>query len=160
MVNKLILSLFPEGQRKVMVSLIVVAVGVIVDKFAGGLTDQLMTVLIAAAGIFTGGNIFEHMKEIFTGLKGSKLGRVIEDILPGEQGLGHATPAQTADVQAVHPQVVVQSDEMYAFMNGTEKQMAELRTQLGVQAQNVAQIVQLINQIRTQAANANTVKVT
>ncbi len=86
--NNLLIKLFPQGQRKLMVSLIALVIGVALEKFAGGLTANMETSLIAIVAIFTGGNVMEHLANALKIVKGTKVGQVIEDVLPGDQGLG------------------------------------------------------------------------
>lgn len=137
--SNLISALFPEGQRKVMVNLIVVLVGLVVDKFAGGLTSNLTTILIAVAAIFTGGNVLANIGGIIAGLKGTKVGQVIEDILPGDQGLGAQAQAMVVDTAR---------QEVAGATSALADKMAAIERQLQVQAQNTSAIVQIINQMR------------
>ena len=144
MMTKLIQALFPEGHRKLMVSLVGLAVGIAIEKLGGGLTDQTQVLIIAAVGIFTGGNVMEHLATALGGLKGSKVGQIIEDIIPGDQGLGKAGAAVAAQ-----PAVAEQFESMNQFLNDTHAKMEDLERKLQLQAQNTTQIVQLLNQRMT-----------
>lgn len=147
MIAKLIQSLFPEGQRKVMVSLVAILIGTILEKFGGGLSDHMMTLLIAGVGIFTTGNVIQGVADA---IKGTKVGKMIEDILPGDQGLGAQAPVAGAQVQAAQAPDLRQ--ELYGAMNEVGKRfeeqgksLATLNQQLQVQAQNTAKLVAFVN---------------
>lgn len=151
MLAKLIQSLFPEGQRKVMVSLIAILIGTGLDKFGGGLSDSMLHLLIAAVAIFTGGNVLTSLADVLKPLKGTKLGHLIEEFVPGDQGLdGDANaPQQTvAYAQAPPSNNVASKQEVYEAMNAAGSRFDTLEKQLAVQAQNVNQLVQIINQMR------------
>lgn len=141
--SKLISALFPEGQRKVMVNLLIVLIGVIIEKFAGGLSDNLSTMLISVAAIFTGGNVLSNLGGILGGLKGTKVGQIIEDIIPGDQGLG------SSSAQAASAPARVSAEEV---AEASEERFADLEKKLAVQTQNIGQIVQILNQMRSAGA--------
>lgn len=149
MLAKLIQNLFPEGQRKVMVSLIAILIGAGMDKFGGGLTDHMMTLLIAGVGIFTGGNIFEHIKEM---IAGTKVGKIIEDVLPGDQGLGAVAAPQVAGAQVQAAQAPDLRQELYGAMTEVGKRFEALNQQLQVQAQNTAKLVAFVNSVNAKVS--------
>lgn len=140
--NKMIEALFPQGKRKLMVSLIALVISVVMEKFGGGLSDNLQTSLIAIVAIFAGGNVGEHIADAIKFLKGTKVGEIIEDIIPGDQGLGQL-PAASANNEAANAMAYAARVDQAAG-----ERIAELEKKLAVQAQNMGQIVQLLNQIR------------
>jgi hypothetical protein len=159
MISKLILALFPQGQRKVVVSLIALALGIVMEKFAGGLSENMMTALIAVVGIFTGGNVLEHLSGVLKGLKGTKLGQTIEDLIPGDQGLGKAesvaisaasAPAQGADLEALYGGV----DEAHNKIAGVEKQLALQDQSLKNMAGTMNKIIQMIQGAQPRSAGS------
>jgi hypothetical protein len=153
MLAKLIQSLFPEGQRKVMVSLIAILVGAILDKFAGGLTDNMEHILIGAVAIFTGGNIFEHIKGM---LAGTKVGQMIEDIMPGDQGLmPEVAKPEMQMAQAASNAVNVANNVVGQAMDAVGKRFEALEQRLTVQAQNQAKLVEFINKMTATAQARN-----
>lgn len=148
MLNKLILALFPQGQRKVVVSLIALAVGVVMEKFAGGLSENLMVALISVVGIFTGGNVLEHLSGVLKGLKGMKIGQIIEDALPGDQGLGKAS-VSVAAAQAASSSANAAGDieELYTGVDAAHKKIDGLEAQLKLQDQSLKNMVGTLNKV-------------
>lgn len=142
--NKLLLALFPQGHRKLMVSLLALAVGVVLEKFGGGLSDNMQVSLIAIVAIFAGGNVGEHIADALKFLKGTKVGQIVEDIVPGDQGLGASSvsAARARDDE----------DMVGELAEASEARFADLEKKLAIQAQNVGQIVQILNSMR--GANA------
>lgn len=122
-----------------MVSLIALAVGVALEKFGGGLSDNMMTSLIAIVAIFAGGNVGEHIADALKFLKGTKVGQVIEDVIPGDQGMGTLKTQAGVAPSSLSAEDV--AEEMEARLSDVDKRLA-------VQAQNTAQIIKLLNAMR------------
>ncbi len=140
--SKLLQSLFPQGQRKLLVSLIALAIGVALEKLGGGLSDNMQQSLIAIVAIFAGGNVMEHLADALKVFKGTKIGGIIEDVLPGDQGLRVLTPEEKAE--EAHAAV----QELGEVSNQSIDRMDEIEKKLAVQAQNMGQVVQILNQMR------------
>lgn len=140
--NRLIGALFPQGQRKTMVSMIALVLGVVIEKFAGGLSDNMTQALIALVAIFTGGNVLEHVAGVLKPLQGTKAGQIVEDILPGDQGLG-VVKQEAAQTDTRVPSQVEQ--EFMAFAQHVDGRINTLQQQIQTQAQGLAQLVQIIN---------------
>ena len=134
--TNLINGLFPAGHRKLLVSIIALALGFGIDQFGGGLSDNLTQSLIAIVAIFAGGNVMEHLAEALKFLKGSKLGEFIEEALPGDQGLGDGS-SQFAQA----PPVPTETELL-------KSQLASVQTALQKQEHNMGMMVQIINQMR------------
>lgn len=138
-----------------MVSLIAILIGTGLDKFGGGLSDSMLHLLIAAVAIFTGGNVLTSLADVLKPLKGTKLGHIIEEFVPGDQGLdelGGPAPAQQTVGYAQAPTPtsnIASKQEVYEAMNAAGSRFDTLEKQLATQAQNVNQLVQIINQMRT-----------
>lgn len=144
--TKLLEALFPQGHRKLMMSLIALVVGVVMEKFGGGLSDNMQTSLIAIVAIFAGGNVGEHIANALKFLKGTKVGQIVEDIVPGDQGLGVASAVAPAAQPARAP--AVSSADLEDVLGEVDGRFADLEKKLAVQAQNVGQIVNILNQMR------------
>lgn len=129
MLMKLVQNLFPGGQRKVMLSLIAILIGVILDKFAGGLTENMMTVLISAVGFFTGGNIVEHIRGSF------KDNVVVEKAVTEPEA-----PVMTGEQLPPDPGMMLDN-----AMNAVDRRFQEMDKKLSVQADNLGKLVQFIN---------------
>lgn len=146
--KKLIEALFPQGHRKLMVSLLALVIGVVLEKFGGGLSDNMQASLIAIVAIFAGGNVGEHIADALKFLKGTKVGQVIEDIVPGDQGLGEVRGEARAALHAEEMAARAAQD----VADGLEGRIADIEKKLAIQAQNTGQIVQILNAMRS--ANA------
>lgn len=144
--TKMIEALFPMGKRKLMVSLIALVISVVMEKFGGGLSDNLRVSLIAIVAIFAGGNVGEHIADAIKFLKGTKVGEIIEDIIPGDQGLKAMSSDEKAE--AAHGAAMEAQAHAAKIDQAAGERIAELEKKLAVQAQNMGQIVQLLNQIR------------
>lgn len=131
-----------------MVSIVALLVGTIIEKFGGGLSDNMTQALIALVAIFTGGNVLEHISGVLKPLKGTKAGQVIEDILPGDQHLGAESQQQQQAAAEPTRQPAPIEQEFMAFANHVQGRMDELQKQIQVQAQGVAQLVQIVNSQR------------
>jgi hypothetical protein len=128
-------KLFPEGQRKLLVSLIALAIGIVLEKFAGGLTDNMRDSLIAIVAIFTGGNVMEHLANALKIVKGTRVGQIIEDMIPGDQGLGkEPDPVQEQSEE---------EDELQHRLYVMEQAQK-------VQANNISSIVNMLNRMSGQ----------
>jgi hypothetical protein len=139
--ENLIERLFPEGKRKLMVSLIALAIAVVLNHF-NALNDNTKQALIAIVAIFTTGNIMEHLADALKIFRGTPLEKVVEQVetianVPQSAQAAQA-PASTGD-----PRV----DEVIKVVN-------ELRGQSQVQAQNMAQIIGIINGMRNPSSGA------
>ncbi len=153
MLMKLIQSLFPEGQRKVMVSLIAILVGTGLDKVGGGLSENMVTVLLGAVGLFTAGNIVENLR---ASLGGTSVGKFIERITPGDTGFDK-TVAAGVQMATIQPIPVDQGSmnldsamqRIYGDLDGivgnSNKRFDEMDKKLAIQADNVAKLVKFIN---------------
>lgn len=132
-------ALFPQGYRKLLFSLIALAIGFGIEKFGGGLSDNMEQSLIAIVAIFVTGNVGEHLSKALAVLRGTKIGQIIEDVVPGDQGLGENSQFAEAPLEEEDPY---------------EMRFKELENKLTVQAQNMGQVVQILNAMRgTQPAN-------
>lgn len=132
--NNLLVKLFPQGQRKLIVSLIALVVGIVLEKFSKtGLTDNMQQSLIAIVAIFTGGNVMEHLANALKVVKGTKVGQVIEDLMPGDQGLGYDKT----------PPAPEQSEEADPF----EERILMLEDIQKRQARNIEVLVQQLNRV-------------
>lgn len=144
MLSKLIASLFPEGQRKVMVSLIAILIGAGAEKFGGGLSEHLSQLLIAVVAVFTGGNVLKGFSDAIATLKGTSIGQKIEDLLPGDQGLGATVQA----AQAVQPHGHTEMEAFFQFMDEAKGRIDKMSEQITTQAKNTEMIVNIVNQMR------------
>ncbi len=54
----------PEGQRKLIVTIITMVVGIVADKYFGGLSDNLAILIGSSLAIFVGGNAMEYVAQI------------------------------------------------------------------------------------------------
>lgn len=141
--NDMLNKLFPMGHRKLVVSLIGLALSFGLDHF-GKLDDNMKMSILALVGIFTGGNVLEHFADALKFLKGTKVGQVIEDAIPGDQGLGAVSQAATARTsEAV--------DEAHGRIDAVVSKQDDLERKLAVQAQNMAQVVNILNTLRQPA---------
>jgi hypothetical protein len=144
--KNLIENLFPQGYRKLLVSLIALAVGVVLDKFGGGLSDNATHSLIAIVAIFSGGNVMEHLAEALKIFAGTRVGQILEDVIPGDQGLG--VPKElTAEEKAEAAHAAV--GQLAAAQGDHATRVDELEKKLAVQAQNMGQVVQILNTMRS-----------
>lgn len=135
--NKLILALFPQGQRKLMVSLLGLVVGLGMEKLGGGLTDKMHDIIITVVAIFAGGNALEHITGIFTQQK-----QVYED---GPEYF-EEPPQPTKELT-----VMDALDSVHSLEAKLNNRFAEIDKQIALQTQNIQQIVQILNQNRKAA---------
>ena len=56
----------PEGQRKMYAMIITMVIGVVADKYFGGLNDNLTILIGGALALFVGGNAMEYVAQIKT----------------------------------------------------------------------------------------------
>jgi hypothetical protein len=148
MLKALIGALFPEGQRKLMVVLIALAVGAGIDQFGGGLDETMLTAILGLVAIFTGGNVLTHLSSVLAPLKGTKIGQIIEDTMPGNQNLGKDVVAEdVGEVPMSHQQAYVMR-QMADQIQALATNLTDVQNKLQVQAQNTASIVGVINAMR------------
>ena len=121
--DKLLEALFPQGKRKVVVSVVALIVGLVLEKFGGGLSENMQTSLIAIVAIFTGGNIMEHLADALKIIKGTKLGQIIEDAIPGDQGLGmDVSQKEERDPVA---ELAMETNARFQAIEAAQKQQAQ-----------------------------------
>ena len=146
--NDVLTKLFPQGQRKLIVSLVGLAVAIAFEKFTKqGLSDDMKTSIIALVAIFTGGNVMEHFANAVKVLKGTKIGAIVEDALPGDQGL----KVQKEEIQreeAAVPDFTEHIKELYGHAKSVNQQLAELKQSQQLQADNTQKLIGMINQQR------------
>ena len=146
--NDMMTKLFPEGQRKLIVSLIAMAVAIGFEKFTKqGLSEEMKTSLIALVAIFTGGNVMEHFANALKVLTGTKIGAVVEDILPGDQGLKEEAQKEEASV----PDFSAHINELYAHARGVNTRLDGIDGALKLQAENTQKLIGMINNNRRPA---------
>lgn len=160
MLKILIQNLFPQGQRKVVISLIAILIGLGIDQLGGGLDENMAFALIALVGIFTGGNVLEHLATVLKPLKGTKIGAIIEDILPGDQGLvgpKQAPPQVSQSVESVsYPEQEVAEDtaanpydevfmSVFQELQTLRNTVTGLNQQVQLQAGNMEKLIGIIN---------------
>lgn len=139
--SDMIRRLFPEGHRKLVFSLIGLALAGVLEHF-GKLDDNAKQAIIAIVAIFVTGNVGEHLADALKFLKGTKVGEIVEDIIPGDQGLKELTAEEKAE--AAH----VAASAAHEAVQGADVRLAEMEKKLAVQAQNIGQIVQILNAMR------------
>lgn len=132
--DQMIKKFFPEGQRKLVVSLIALAIALGFEKFGGGLTPNMQDSLIAIVAIFTGGNVMEHLANALKIVKGSKIGDIVEAILPGDQGLGREQQEQEQEPPK----------DLTPYVQELYNRMASVEQIQGTQAKNIESIVKLM----------------
>lgn len=146
--NDVLVKLFPQGQRKLIVSLIGLAVAIAFEKFTKqGLSEEMKTSILALVAIFTGGNVMEHFANAIKAFKGTKIGAIIEDVLPGDQGLKIAKEEVQAE-EAAAPDYTEHIKELYAHAKGVNEQIAQLKQSQQLQAENTQKIIAMINSQR------------
>lgn len=142
-------KLFPEGQRKLIVSLLALVIAIVLEKFSKtGLTDNMQESLIAIVAIFTGGNVMEHLSAALKVFKGTKVGELIEDVVPGDQGLGKVEAPQKEETDdRVARDLERAYNEFVQFANQTEGRFQQMQTALSTHAENTQKIVGMIDRI-------------
>ncbi len=76
----------PEGQRKLVATIVSMVVAVLAEKYLGGLSDNLALLIGSALALFVGGNAMEYVAQI----KGKKIAQeqeheVVDDV-PQQSG--------------------------------------------------------------------------
>lgn len=140
----MIAKLFPEGQRKLMVSLVALAIAIAFEKGTKqGLSEDMKTSLIAIVAIFTGGNVMEHMANALKVFRGTKIGGIIEDVLPGDQGLRVEEP-QKEEVAAA-PDFTEHIKELYSHAQTVNGRLKAMEDSAKLQAENTQRLITMIN---------------
>lgn len=161
--SDLIQKLFPEGQRKLVMSLVTLVVGLVLNHF-NALDEQMKQSLLAILAIFVTGNVMEHLADALKVLRGTKVGHIVEQLIPGDQGLdvpgvnaAKAPTVQAAVQRAAGPSVAqVASENASAaaqLASEAHDRISDLDKKIAVANQNITQIVAILNQMRG-AANA------
>ena len=128
--SNLIGALFPQGQRKLVVSLIALIVGVVIEKTQGGLSEAAKESLIAIVAIFTGGNVLEHVTSVFK--KPALVAPIMQDFDEAEDL--SEPPVPLNDVETLK--------------NETGNRFNAMEEKINIQSQNISQIVTILNQMR------------
>lgn len=146
--NDVLVKLFPQGQRKLIVSLVGLAIAVAFEKFTKqGLSEEMKNSIIALVAIFTGGNVMEHFANAVKVLKGTKVGAIVEDILPGDQGL-KAVKEEVQAEEASAPDFTEHIKELYAHAKSVNEQLTALKQSQQTQADNTSKLISMINSQR------------
>lgn len=133
--NKLFEALFPEGKRKLMITILALAIGAGFEKFGGGLSDEMVTAILGLVGIFTGGNMVEHIMSV---IKGKKQAKPIEQDMSSDIRNHNQQPMSLEQLFS----------KVYVELDNIRNNAANVNEQLKIQASNTAAIVNVINTMR------------
>lgn len=136
----------PEGQRKLIATVITMILAVVSEKYFGGLSDNLALLIGSALALFVGGNAMEYVAQI----KGKPVQR--EEIQEIE-----AAPEEVETLSVAHVM-----DELVKLDNAAGSQLkrlndsiAGIEARLKTQAENIDKIVNIINKLTNSAGGPN-----
>ena len=127
------------GQRKLIATVITMIIGIVADKYMGGLSDNLALLIGSALGLFVGGNAMEYVAQIKGAVKVS---------LPPEQkeevGGGHLPePVITIpDTQKQLNQLDQICGQVFAKY---DKQFLDLHAAIGRQNTSIKGMLDIVN---------------
>lgn len=137
----------PEGQRKLIATVITMILAVVSEKYFGGLSDNLALLIGSALALFVGGNAMEYVAQI----KGKPTVQK-EEIQEIE-----AAPEEVETLSVAHVM-----DELVKLDNAAGSQLkrlndsiAGIEARLKTQAENIDKIVNIINKLTNSAGGPN-----
>lgn len=128
----------PEGQRKLITTIMTMALGIAAEKYLGGLSNNLAMLFGSALALFVGGNAVEHITLLKKAAQVDQEPVLID--LPQEQEEGPST-------QEVMSQLVNLDNAAGAQLKQLRDSVAGIEGRLKTQAENIDKIVGIINKL-------------
>ncbi len=125
----------PEGQRKLVATIVSMVVAVLAEKYLGGLSDNLALLIGSALALFVGGNAMEYVAQI----KGKKLAQeqeleVVDDV-----------PQSSANIESLSDYVTKLDNICGQRFVEIEGKFTTLEASMDTQVANTQKLIGMIN---------------
>lgn len=137
----------PEGQRKLIATIVSMILAVVSEKYFGGLSDNLALLIGSALALFVGGNAMEYVAQI----KGKSEKQEVQEAVAVE-GQPEVSELSAANVM----------DELVKLDNAAGGQLKQIRDSISgiearikTQAENIDKIVNIINKLTNSGGGPN-----
>ena|SRR5688500_18917402 len=143
---KILERLFQEGNRKMLMSLLAIAVTVLTEKYTGPLSGQALEAIVYIVGIFAGANAAEHFAQALKLKHGGPL--PLQEELPLDPAPAPTSSGVTVDqVLGYAQQIAKDSSVKFQALENQSKSMQEL---LNKQSMSIQGLTNVINASRKQ----------
>lgn len=145
----------PEGQRKLIATVITMILAVVSEKYFGGLSDNLALLIGSALALFVGGNAMEYVAQI----KGKPQKEEVVEYIDTSPD---APTPEVSDltIAEVMNQLVNLDNAAGAQLKQLRDSVAGLESRIKTQAENIDKIVGIINKLTNSAGGPNGTKQT
>lgn len=126
-------KIFAPGNRKMVSSLLAMLIGVLLDKFGGGLKPDLADFMTVILGIFAGGNVAEHITDTVKAVKAPKA--------PEEMTIEDTYVARRDEPM---------EEDYVPNQQPVDDKVKSIEQALATQANSINGIIQVLNQMRGQ----------
>lgn len=141
----------PEGQRKLIATVITMILAVVSEKYFGGLSDNLALLIGSALALFVGGNAMEYVAQI-KGKTTVQQKQEVQDIEVYSEGEPEVKELSVAEVMN---QLVNLDNAAGAQLKQLRDSVAGLEARMKTQAENIDKIVNIINKLTNSAGGPN-----
>lgn len=126
----------PEGQRKLIATVITMIIGIVADKYMGGLSDNLALLIGGALGLFVGGNAMEYVAQI-------KGGKGIS--LPPEKEESAPVVEDEVTLESIHAHLVKLDNICGQVFAQNDKDIKGLQAAVKLNSDNTNKLIGMIN---------------
>jgi hypothetical protein len=133
------------GQRKLIATVITMIVGVVADKYFGGLGDNLAILIGSALALFVGGNAMEYVAQIKTG------NGKVSSLPPEKEEVAEVVDVPTSEVsqiQALSEHLTKLDNICGQYFNKYDTQFKEMQGSIDLQAKNIQALIKMLNEQR------------
>lgn len=129
----------PEGQRKLIATVVTMIVGLVAEKYLGGLSDNLTVLIGGALALFVGGNAMEYVAQIKAGKSG------VPNLPPPQQQVEEMVETPAVDLSAMQKQLNSLDQICGQVFAKYDAQFKDMQAALDKQTENTKTLIGLIN---------------
>lgn len=133
----MIIKQVPEGQRKLIATVVTMVVGLVAEKYLGGLSDNLAILIGGALALFVGGNAMEYVANI----KGTKS----PNLPPPQQQVEEMVETPAVDVSAIQKQLNTLDNICGQVFGKYDQQFKDLQAAVDKQSENTKSLIAIVN---------------
>lgn len=133
----------PEGQRKLIATVIAMVAGIVADKYLGGLSDNLALLIGGALGLFVGGNAMEYVAQI-KGTSSKSLNLPLE-----KEEVVEVAQEPEVTLESIHQHLIKLDNICGQVFAQNDKDIKGLQAAVKLNSDNTQKLIGMINGQRT-----------
>ena len=128
-----------QGQRKLIATIVTMIVGIVADKYLGGLSDNLALLIGGALGLFVGGNAMEYVAQI----KGA--GGKHVDLPPEKEQVDEVVPEPEVTLESLQAHLIKLDNICGQVFAQNDKDIKGLQAAVKLNSDNTSKLINMIN---------------